>query len=179
MINRLWRVFEEFEKRFGVDDELLAAMAAWHRSNGDFEKARAEYRKFKNKTSGLSNIAATFRQEKNLTSAVSTYGQLLSGDADNAIKWKSETATTYREFQKWNDAIAVYQELLKLDVDSSERWLWELATCYSHEGKWKEAIGFYRQTDRFPQNYQEMARCHRRLKQTVCRILAGVQALAV
>lgn len=159
------KTFAEIAKRFGTDDELLGKIADWHRSNEQFDKARAEYRKFTDNANGLSNIASTFRQEKNLTSAVSTYAQLLSVDADNAIKWKSETATTYREFRKWDEAIAVYQELLKLDVSNSERWLWEIANCYSYASKWKEAIGFYRQTDRFPQNYQEMARCHRRLKQ--------------
>lgn len=159
------KTFSTIEKRFGADDEFLAKVALWHRSKEQYEKARAEYRKFKNKANGLSNIASTFRQEKNLSLAVSTYEQLTNVDSDNAIKWKAEKATTYREFHKWDEAIAVYQELLKQDVSASERWLWEIATCYNYAGKWKEAIGFYRQTDRFPQNYQEMARCHRRLKQ--------------
>ncbi len=40
-----------------------------------------------------------------------------------------------------------------------------VATCYRESGKYKEAIGHYRQCNNFPSNYQQMADCHRALKQ--------------
>ncbi len=158
-------VYSDMAKRFGADDILLAKTADWYKSQKDYDQARAAYEKFENKIEGLSRIAQSYREEKNLASAISTYAKLASLDSEDPVRWKAETAMTYRQFSKYPEAIAVYQQLLKEDAANSSRWLWETATTYRDAGKWKEAIGFYRQTDRFPDNYREMAACHRRLKQ--------------
>jgi len=159
------KTFREIEKRFRADDTLLEKVADWHVSKKEYDKARQQYRKFADKANGLAQMATSFRQERNMESAILVYQQLVSLDTDNAVKWKSESAITYREFQKYEQAILVYQELLQEDVSEIDRWLWEIGMCYRDGSKWKEAIGFFRQTDRFPSNYQEMARCHRRLKE--------------
>ena len=163
--DQVLKVYGEIAKRFGSDDTLLARTAAWHKSHKDYDQARAAYRKFDNKIGGLSEIAISYREEKDLTSAISTYAKLASVDTEDPVRWKAESATTYRQFGKHAEAIEVYQELLQQDPGNGGRWLWEIATTYRDAGKWKEAIGFYRQTDRFPDNYREMAACHRRLKQ--------------
>lgn len=157
--------FQQMAKRFGTDDTLLGRMADWYKSQGDYDKARSQYRKFDNKVEGLSRIAQSYRDEKDLTSAISTYGKLAGVDSENAVRWKAESASAYRQFGKHDEAIAVYQELLKEDVSQGNKWLWEIASTYRESGRFKEAIGYYRQTDRFPDNYREMASCHRRLKQ--------------
>ncbi len=100
-----------------------------------------------------------------LTSAISTYAKLTTLDTENPFRWKSESAISYRQFNKYAEAIAVYEELLKEDAAQSPHWLWEIATTYRDAHKWKEAIGYYRQSDRFPENYRQMAACHRHLKQ--------------
>ncbi len=163
--DQVLKVYTDMAKRFGADDELLGKTAAWYKSHQKFDDARGIYRKFDNQIEGLSQIAISYREEKDLNSAISTYGKLTSVDTENPVRWKAESATTYRQFNKHEEAIAVYQELLKEDVANSGKWLWEIATTYRDAGKWKEAIGYYRQTDAFPQNYQQMAACHRQLKQ--------------
>ncbi|NND99020.1 MAG: tetratricopeptide repeat protein [Pirellulaceae bacterium] len=159
------KTFASIERRFGADDALRGKMAAWYRANKKYDEARQQYKKFENRPAGLEQIAAMYREEKNLESAITTYNQLVSVDAENSAKWQSSAAWTYREFRKYEQAIAIYQELLTTDVANSDKWLWEIASTYRDASKWKEAIGFFRQSDRFPSNYQEMARCHRRLKQ--------------
>ena len=160
------KTYGEVERRFGVDDQFLDHVATWHRGAKRYDEARREYRKFADKAAGLSKVAKTFREERNLQSAVATYDSLMSADANNAAKWNAEKAVTYREFEKYDLAIKVYEELMTQDVENSAKWLWAIASCYRDARKYKEAIGYFRQTDNFPSNYQEMARCHRRLKET-------------
>jgi TolA-binding protein len=40
-----------------------------------------------------------------------------------------------------------------------------LATTQRDAGKYKEAIGQFRQCDNFPENFKQMAACHRQLKE--------------
>ena len=157
--------FATIAKRFGTDDELLGRIASWHQSHGEFTVARATYRKFGDKIAGLTQIASSFRQEQNLTQAIQTYSQLIAIDSENQAEWKSTSASTYREFKKYPEAIALYQQLMQEDATDADRWLWETAATHKESSNWKAAIGFFRQSDRFPDNYREMAYCHRRLKQ--------------
>ena len=141
-------------------------MADWFKSKTQYDQARAAYRQFKDKVAGLSLIAASYREEKNVPLAVETdHRRFMSTDAENQWKWKAEVAQTYRQFGKYQEAIAIYTELMNEDIEQSDRWLWETATAYRDWAKWEQAIGFFRQSDRFPDNYREMASCHRRLKQ--------------
>ena len=71
---------------------------------------------------------------------------------------------TYREAKKYPEAITVYQGLLKSDVDNTDTWLLQIANTYRDSGKYKEAIAWYKQCNNFPSNYQQMAACHRQLK---------------
>lgn len=158
--------FASFARQFGTDDELLRQIAQWHTSNGHPAKARQAYAKFDDKITGLQEIASSYRQENELMQAVQTYNKLLAEDPENKIKWQAETALTYREFKKHTEAIDLYQQLAQQDAENADRWLWETAITHKEAGHWKEAIGFFRQSERFPENYWEMASCHRRLKQT-------------
>ena len=157
--------FANIARRFGSDDQLRQRIADWHRSNERYAKARQTYAKFEDKVSGLQLIAASYRQEKDLSKAIETYIKLTATDSENQTKWKAESAATYREFKKYPDAITLYQQLVQDDATNGDRWLWETAMTYKESGKWKEAIGFFRQSERFPESYWEMASCHRRLKQ--------------
>ncbi len=158
-------MFSEIAKRFGSDDELLGQMADWYKSNDEYEKARSAYQRFADKVAGLSQIATSYRQQRRLSPAIETYAQLVAADAENKFRWQGESAWTYREFGKYDEAIAIYSELMKQDINNADRWLWETATANRDASKWKQAIGFFRQSNRFPDNYREMASCHRRLKQ--------------
>ncbi len=166
--NRTAEVENEFSlitKRFGTDDELLNRIADWHKQNGQYAKARQAYGRFEDKVAGLQMIATSYREEKDLPQAIQTYNKLIASDAENQVKWKSESAGTYREFKKHADAIALYQQLIQEDPDDGDRWLWETAMTHKEAGNWKDAIGFFRQSERFPESYWEMASCHRQLKQ--------------
>ncbi len=82
------------------------------------------------------------------------------------MQWKGQEAATYREVAKYPEAIALYSELLKLAVVHAPDWLWAIGTARQDAGQFPEAIDAYRQCDeRFPENYQRMATCHRNLKQ--------------
>lgn len=159
------RVFEQIVKKFGVDDATLGKLAAWQKTQQEFEQARATYRRFQDQVEGLNQVAASYRQEKNYATAVRTYEQLAGKDSENQARWRAEAAMTHREAAKYPEAIAIYEELLKTDVEHADRWLWELANTYRDSGKYKEAVAYYRQSNNFPENYKQMAACHRRLKQ--------------
>ena len=158
-------VFEQIIKQFGVDDETLGRLAAWQKSQTEFEQARATYRKYQDQTEGLNQVAYSYRQEKNYPAAVRTYGQLAGKDNENAARWQAEAAMTHREAGEYPQAIAIYEGLMKTDIEHADRWLWELATSYRDSGKYKEAVAYYRQSNNFPENYKQMAACHRKLKQ--------------
>ncbi|TWU26632.1 Outer membrane protein assembly factor BamD [Novipirellula galeiformis] len=159
------KTFGEIANRFGADDELLSQTAEYYQAKQNFDKARQAFRNFKNQPDGLSRVARSYRQEKNPELAILTYAQLVSIDPEQTAVWKAEMAMTYREASKHAEAIKIYEALLNEDREHSDKWLWETAMTYRDASKWKEAIGFFRQSDQFPNNYREMAWCHRRLKQ--------------
>ena len=74
-------------------------------------------------------------------------------------------AATHRGEHKWAEAIAVYEELVHDDVANAGRWRWEVASTHRDAGQLPEAIGHFRQCENFPENYKQMAWCHRQLKQ--------------
>ncbi len=178
------KVYDEITKRFGVDDPLLGRLATWYRGKQKFDEARAVYRRFKDKIEGLNQVADSFRQQANYTAAIETYRSLLAQDSGNAIRWKSEIAATYRSIPKYPEAIGIYTELLREDLENAEGWRWNIATAHRDAGQLKEAIGHFRQCTNFPENYKQMASCHRRLKQyreallLYSQIVGGHQASA-
>lgn len=159
------KVYDEIAKRFGNSDEALGRLAAWYRTKQKYDEARAVYRRFEDKIEGLNQVAATFRQQGNHDAAIETFNLLLAQDADNSNRWKGEIAATYRSIPKYPEAIAVYTQLLTEDLEHAESWRWQIATAHRDAGQLKEAIGHFRQCTNFPENFKQMAWCHRRLKQ--------------
>ena len=158
-------IYEQMTTAFGASDATLKRIGDWYKSVDKFENARQQYSKFEDKIEGQNQIAYSYRQQQNYTSAVAAYQRNVAADLENASKWSSEIATTYREARKYNEAIAVYTELLKSDPENTERWMWLIANSYQDARNYKEAIGFYRQCNNFPTNYQHMAQCHRAMKE--------------
>jgi tetratricopeptide (TPR) repeat protein len=153
------------EEEAATRDDALGRLAAWYKSKTNFDKARETYRRYSNSHEGLGQVAYSFREQQNYQSAVEVYQQLIVADADGKIRWKSELAATLRALSKWPEAIAVYEELYKDDAENPSRWRWEVASTHRDAGQLKEAIGHFRQCTNFPENYKQMAACHRQLKQ--------------
>jgi tetratricopeptide (TPR) repeat protein len=177
--------FTQIQKKFGSDDVILQRLGDWLKSQGEYDKARIEYAKFENKVEGNNQIAYSFRQEQKWEQAVGAYTRNLSLDPDKQATWNQRIAETWRDGRKVPQAVAVYRELISSDPDRAESWLWNVAYTYHHYGgNYKEAIGSYRQCNNFPSNLQQMADCHRRLKQykeaigLYGQIIGGSQSLA-
>jgi tetratricopeptide (TPR) repeat protein len=169
---------------FGNRDDLLSSIADYHVTQKRFEQSRTIYRQFKDKVAGLSKVALSFRSELKPDEAIVVYKQLAGIDAENGTVWRGEEAATYRQFKKYPQAVQGYQALVKTDVTNIQKWLWALATTQRESNQLKDAIGTYRQCENFPENYQQMAACHRALKQhkealiLYGQILNGHEALA-
>ncbi|MEO8494989.1 MAG: tetratricopeptide repeat protein [Planctomycetota bacterium] len=162
---KVLETYEQILTSFGPNDATLQRLGDWYKSIGQYDPARAQYGKFENKIEAQNQIAYSYRQQQNYDAAVEAYQRNVAADPDNQAKWSSEVANAYREARKYDQAIAVYNELMKSDSANAERWLWLIAVSYRDAGKYKEAIGYYRQCNNFPSNYQEMAACHRALKE--------------
>ena len=147
------------------DDEALGRLAAWQKSKQKFDPARDTYRRYADRNEGQGQVAASYREQQNWTAAVDTYRQLAGTDAERKVRWKQELALTFRYAQKWPDAIAVYEELVRDDLANAARYRWEVACTHRDAGQHREAIGNFRQCENFPENYKQMAWCHRQLKQ--------------
>ena len=157
--------FKQMLEKLGRNDEALGRYARWHKSQKQFELARQLYASFENKIEGQSQIAYSFREQEKYPEAVATYQQLAVADTEQPFRWLAEAATTYRHAHQWMPAILIYQELMAKDVDHTDNWLWNIAITQRDGGMLKEAIGTLRQCNNFPNNYTEMAGCHRRLKE--------------
>jgi tetratricopeptide (TPR) repeat protein len=158
--------FTQIQKKFGADDAIRQRLGDWLKSQGEYDKARIEYAKFENKIEGNNQIAYSFRQEQKWEQAVGAYTRNLSLDQDKQATWNQRIAETWRDGRKVPQAVAVYRELIASDPERADSWLWNVAYTYHHYGgNYKEAIGSYRQCTNFPSNVQQMADCHRRLKQ--------------
>ncbi len=157
--------YDAIVKAFTTDDEALGRLAAWYKSKMNYEKARETYRRYADKGEGLSQVGYSYREQQNWPLAVQTYTQLLGQDPERKVRWKPELAMTHRGARKWPEAIAVYEELVREDVANAGRWRWEVGNTHRDAGQYKEAIGHFRQCENFPENYKQMAWCHRQLKQ--------------
>ena len=157
--------YEAVLKNQSPDDEALKLLAGWYKSKQQHDQARAVYRRLDNKAEGLNQVAYSYREQQNWPSAIEAYIQLIALDSENAAKWKPELASTYRAAAKWTEAIAVYEQLVQEDAAQAGRWRFEVGCTHRDAGQFKEAIGHFRQCDNFPENYKQMAWCHRRLQQ--------------
>ena len=157
--------YEAILKNASPDDEALGRLAAWWKTQTNYDKARETYRRFADAPAGLGQVANSFREQAKYDEAIQTYQQVAAQDNDRRVTWKSELALTYRYAKKWPEAVAVYEELVKDDVASPNRWRWEVAMTFRDSGNYPQAIGNFRQCTNFPENYQQMAWCHRQAKQ--------------
>jgi len=152
-------------EKLGRSDEVLTRYAGWHKSQKQFDLARQLYATFENRIQGQAQIAYSFREQEKYAEAVAAFLQVAAADVEQPFRWSAEAATTYRYAQQWMQAIAIYQELMAKDIDHVDDWLWNIAITQRDAGMLKEAIGTLRQCNNFPNNYTEMAGCHRRLKE--------------
>ena len=157
--------YEAIVKAFTIDDQALGLLATWYKSKMNYDKARETFLRYADKGEGLHQVGYSYREQQNWPLAVQTYTQLIGQDPERKVRWKPELAATHRGASKWPEAIAVYEELVKDDLANAGRWRWEVACTHRDAGQYKEAIGHFRQCDNFPQNYMQMAACHRQLKQ--------------
>lgn len=183
--DKVSETFAQIQKKFGADDTIQQRLGDWLKSQGEYDKARIEYAKFENKIEGNNQIAYSFRQEQKWEQAVTAYTRNLVLDQDNQATWSQRIAETWRDGRKIPQAVAVYRELIESDPERADNWLWNVAYTYHHYGgNYKEAIGSYRQCTNFPSNVQQMADCHRRLKQyneaigLYGQIIGGSQSMA-
>jgi tetratricopeptide (TPR) repeat protein len=157
--------YDLIAKTFTTDDEALGRLAAWYKSRMNYDKARETFLRYSDKNEGLHQIGYSYREQQNWPLAVQTYQQLVGQDAEHKVRWKPELALTHRGAHKWPEAVSVYEELVSEDLANAGRWRWEIGNTYRDAGQFKEAIGHFRQCDNFPENYKQMAWCHRQLKQ--------------
>ena len=163
--DKVLQIYDQMTKAFGANDATLQRLGDWYKSITKYDQARQQYAKFEDKIAGQNQIAYSYRQQQKYDEAVQAYQRNAAADPEKQAHWLSEVGNAYREARKYPQAIATYEGLLKSDSENTERWLWLIATSYRDSGKHKEAIGYYRQCNNFPSNYQEMAGCHRALKE--------------
>ena len=150
---------------FGNIDQILGSLADYHLSQKRYDQARSIYRQFKDRIQGLSKVAASYSSEGNVGEAVKIYKQLAGLDAENSAKWQGAEATAYVAVKQYPQAIQIYRSLVASDALNSQQWLWAMATTQRDANQLKEAIGTFRQCENFPENYRQMAGCHRALKE--------------
>ena len=163
--DKVVETYTQIEKAMGKSDVALGHLATFYKSRNKFEDARTTYRKYADVAAGLGAVAYSYREQANYDLAIQTYNQLLNQDPSNALKWKAEMALTYRHGRKFKQAADTYNELITLDSPKANQWRWEMANTFREGGQFKEAIANYRQCDNFPENFKQMANCHRHLKE--------------
>lgn len=164
-VNETQAAYDRIRREFGLDDETLGRFANWLKSQNRYDEARAEYAKYQNKAEGQNQIGYSYRQQQKYDLAVAAYEQAAAADPENAARWRSEAAQAWREARKYPEAIAIYQSLITSDAAKADHYMWMIGHCHKDAGQDKEAIGWFRQCSNFPNNYMEMAGCHRRQKQ--------------
>jgi tetratricopeptide (TPR) repeat protein len=157
--------YERILQNASPDDEALGRLAAWWKTQSNHDKARETYRRYADAFAGVGQVANSFREQARYDEAIQTYQQVAAQDNERRVSWKSELALTYRYAKKWPEAVAVYEELVKDDLANANRWRWEVACTFRDSGNYPQAIGNFRQCTNFPENYQQMAWCHRQAKQ--------------
>lgn len=161
--DKVREVYTRIEQLYGMDDALLDRIAAWHKGQNQYDEARATYRRFRDQIAGQARIAWSYREERKHELAVQTYQTLAGRDAQHAPRWLGEAAMSWREAQRWDEAIAIYLGLLQSDPGGLAQWQWQLAVTYRDAGRYQEAIHAFRLCENFPENYVQMAGCHRAL----------------
>lgn len=162
---RVLETYEQLAKSVGGSDEALGRLAGFYKSRMKFEDARGVYRRYKNASEGLGQVAYSYREQSQWDQAAQTYQQLAGQDPMQAPKWKGELAMTYRSARKFREAQLVYEELIATDAMKQNQWRWELASTLRDAGQYKDAIAQFRQCDNFPENFKQMAACHRQIKE--------------
>lgn len=170
-------VYDQMVKTFGVDDAILGRLAGWYKSQNRRDEARQTYVRFADKIEGQSQIAYMYREEKKYPEAVPIYERLAGEDKAREFHWRAQVAQTWREAGKPDEAVAVYRQLLTDDIKNVNNWQWHIAHVYRDFGRYKEAIASFRLCTNFPENYQQMAWCHRQLKEYKEAILLYGQIL--
>ena len=150
---------------FGNTDAILSNLADYHVSQKRYDQARSIYRQFKDRVQGLSKVASSFTAEGNVPEAVKVYKQLAGIHAEKSSQWQGAEAGVYVSVKQYPEAIQIYRSLIASDALNSQQWLWALATTQRDANLLKEAIGTFRQCENFPENYRQMAGCHRALKE--------------
>ena len=84
----------------------------------------------------------------------------------------------YKDSGQHDKAIEVYRELITIAPPEASTWYWTIGGIYEHTNRLKLAIQAYRQSDRYPQAYFQMAKCHRKLKEYTEALTLYHQALA-
>lgn len=171
-------VYEEMLKTLGSDDRLLGQLAQWYKTNNQRDQARLIYLKFQDAFEGQRQVAQSFVEEKKFDPAIEIFRKLALADVKEPARWLVQVAATYRRAGKPDQAIGIYRELLSSDAQNAAEHHWSIATTLFEANRWKEALTAYRGTERFPTNYQQMAMCHRHLKQYSEAILLYQQIIA-
>jgi tetratricopeptide (TPR) repeat protein len=170
--------YERLAKRIGMDDGVRGSIAAWHRAKKRHPKARELYAKFEDKTDGLIRIADTWLEEGQPAQAIRLYNRLAKLEPDRLADWKKAIAGIYTDSGQHDKAIEVYRELITIAPPEASTWYWNIGGIYEHTNRLKLAIQAYRQSDRYPQAYFQMAKCHRKLKEYTEALTLYHQALA-
>ena len=157
--------YEKLAKLIGMDDDIRGQIAGWHRGRKRFAEARKVYGQYKDRVTGLVNIASTWRDEKKPDNAVNIYNQLIGLEKEREGEWLQMIVSTWTDVKKWDNAIVTYQSLLKVVPEKFADWYWGIAYCHERMSRLPQAIQSYRQSAKYPSAYFAMASCHRRLKQ--------------
>ncbi|MDP6795799.1 MAG: tetratricopeptide repeat protein [Verrucomicrobiota bacterium] len=172
------KTYERLAKRIGMDDGVRGSIATWHCAKKRFPKARELYGQFEDKTEGLIHIADTWIEEGQPTQAIRLYQRLAKLEPKRLADWKQAIAGIYAESGQHDKAIEVYQELVILAPAEASTWYWTIGSLYEETKRLKVAIQAYRQSDRYPEAYFQMAKCHRQLKEYTEALTLYHQALA-
>ncbi len=173
------KTYERLGKRIGTDDGVHGSIAAWHRTQKRHPKAREIYAQFDDKIEGLVRIASTWLDEGQTDRAIRLYERLAKLDTERLAQWKQATAEIYSSTGQHDKAIEVYRELITTAPANAGNWYWAIGDIYEQTKRLKLAIQAYRQSDRYPQAYFQMAKCHRKLKEFTEALTLYHQALAI
>ena len=172
------KTYERLSKRIGIDDGVRGSIAAWHLTKKRFPKARERYSEFENKIDGLIHIADTWIEEGQPVEAIRIYQRLAKLEPERLADWKQSIAGIYAKSGQHDKAIEVYRELVVFAPAEASTWYWTIGSIYEETKRLKVAIQAYRQSDRYPQAYFQMAKCHRKLKEYTEALTLYHQALA-
>ena len=172
------KTYEHLAKRIGMDDGVRSSIAAWQRAKKRYPKARELYAQFEDKIDGLIQIASTWLDEGQPAQAIQLYDRLAKLEPERLADWKQAIAEIYSSSGQHDKAIEVYRELITIAAANASTWYWTIGSIYEETKRLKLAIQAYRQSDRYPQAYFQMAKCHRKLKEYTEALTLYHQALA-